>query len=123
MGSAEGIFVALPGRLVKWSGAALIAVSELSIQLGNIKSIRVSGMKFEPVCWRNYQNKTLKPDLYAITSDGEYEDHWFFEFDLATEAPSRIVSKCEQYQEYYNTGAEGLVIQMKASQEFGALSM
>jgi len=83
-----------------------LGVSELNVQLLGIDDIGVVNVQFEPNCWRTYHGSTLKPDLYAVTSDGEYEDSWFFELDLATEAPSRIVSKCEQYQDYYRSGIE-----------------
>ena len=83
-----------------------LGVSELNVQLLGMAGIGVMDIQFEPNCWRTYQGNTLKPDLYAVTSDGEYEDSWFFELDLATEAPSRVVSKCEQYQDYYRSGVE-----------------
>ena len=83
-----------------------VGVSELNVQLLGMEGIAVVNIQFEPNCWRNYHSGTLKPDLYAVTSDGEYEDSWFFELDLATEAPSRVVSKCEQYQDYYRSGVE-----------------
>lgn len=83
-----------------------LGISELNIQLLGIDGIAVTEAQFEPNCWRSYGGKTLKPDLYAVTSDGEYEDHWFFELDMATEAPSRVLSKCEQYQDYYRAGVE-----------------
>jgi len=83
-----------------------LGISELNIQLLGIDGIAVMEAQFEPNCWRTYSGKTLKPDLYAVTSDGAYEDSWFFELDMATEAPSRVVSKCEQYQEYCKAGIE-----------------
>ena len=83
-----------------------LGVSELNVQLLGMAGIAVVNVQFEPNCWRTYRGDTLKPDLYAVTSDGEYEDSWFFELDLATEAPSRVVSKCEQYQDYYRSGIE-----------------
>jgi len=83
-----------------------IGVSELNVQLIGMAGIAVMDIQFEPNCWRSYRGNTLKPDLYAVTSDGEYEDSWFFELDLATEAPSRIVAKCEQYQDYYRSRIE-----------------
>jgi hypothetical protein len=83
-----------------------LGISELNIQLLGIDGIAVMEAQFEPNCWRNYNGKTLKPDLYVVTSDGVYEDSWFFEIDLATEAPSRVVSKCEQYQDYFRAGIE-----------------
>ena len=83
-----------------------IGVSELNVQLLGMAGIAIVNIQFEPNCWRSYSDKTLKPDLYAVTSDGEYEDSWFFELDLATEAPSRVIAKCEQYQDYYRSGME-----------------
>ena len=83
-----------------------LAVSELHTQLLGIEGITLTDIQFEPACWRSYHGTALKPDLYAVTTDGKYEDSWFFEIDLATEAPSRVVSKCEQYQEYYRSGVE-----------------
>lgn len=88
-----------------------LSITELNIQLLGMAGIAVVNMQFEPNCWREFTGKDgirqqLKPDLYAVTSDGEYEDYWFFELDLATEAPSRVLSKCEQYQDYYRSGME-----------------
>ena len=83
-----------------------LAVSELHTQLLDITGISLTDIQFEPHCWRSYHGTALKPDLYAVTTDGKYEDSWFFEIDLATEAPSRVVSKCEQYQEYYRSNVE-----------------
>jgi len=88
-----------------------LAVSDLHVQILGMEGVALSDVQFEPDCWRGYTGRhgvrqQLKPDLYAVTSDGEYEDLWFFEIDLNTEAPSRVVSKCEQYQEYYRSGIE-----------------
>jgi len=79
-----------------------LAIAELFVQLESIGGITLATVQFEPLCWRGQ----VKPDLFAVTSDGEYDDHWFFEIDLATEAPSRILQKCEQYEAYYRSGAE-----------------
>ncbi|MDR0531388.1 MAG: replication-relaxation family protein [Oscillospiraceae bacterium] len=79
-----------------------LAVTELFVQLSAISGVALTTAHFEPLCWRG----SLKPDMFAVTSDGEYEDHWFFEIDLNTEAPCRILQKCEQYEEYYRSGAE-----------------
>ena len=49
---------------------------------------------------------SLKPDLFAITTSGQYEDRWFVEVDLDTESPSKIVEKCERYHKYYRSGLE-----------------
>ena len=83
-----------------------LAVSELHVQLQGIEGITLSDIQFEPHCWRSFGGTTLKPDLHAVTGNGDYEDSWFFEIDLATEAPSRVVAKCEQYEAYYRTNTE-----------------
>jgi len=74
-------------------------------------SITLIHQELEPHCWRTYTGiggavKTLKPDLYTITSAGDYEDYTFWEVDLSTEAPSQVVRKCEQYIAYRRSGLE-----------------
>ncbi len=92
-----------------------LAVAELRVRLHELEQdgrISVESLQTEPDCWRAYLGAMgsiirLKPDLAATTAtiDG-YEDYWFFEIDLATENPARIVSKCQQYQAYRRTGTE-----------------
>jgi len=64
----------------------------------------------EPYCWRPYGSVgkivSLKPDLFAITLCDKYEDRWFFEIDLATESPVKIIEKCRRYHQYYRSGLE-----------------
>lgn len=48
----------------------------------------------------------LKPDLAVVTATEAFEDHWFFEVDLATEPPSRVVRACQNYQAYRQSGIE-----------------
>jgi hypothetical protein len=88
-----------------------IAITELYLQLRSIDGVALTDAQFEPQCWRGFPGvlgtqQAIKPDLYAVTSDSDYEDHWFFELDLASEAPSKVIRKCAQYQEYYLAGAE-----------------
>ena len=83
-----------------------LAIAETYIQLQGITGVTLTKAEFEPFCWRSYSGSILKPDLFAITSDGEYEDYWFFEVDLATETLQRIITKCQQYEEYYFAGEE-----------------
>jgi len=49
---------------------------------------------------------TLKPDLYAATASGDYEDHWFIEADRATEHLPTVLTKCRVYARYAATGSE-----------------
>lgn len=93
-----------------------LAVAEVSIRLTELAAkgkIGISARQTEPSCWRNYVNhggtvSTLRPDLFAVTTDmdSDYEDHWFFEVDLATESPAVVVRKCLQYLSYLRSGEE-----------------
>ena len=93
--------------------AHTLAVSEISIQLTELcreQSMTLSSLQPEPECWRSYSEHgthlSLKPDLYAVTVSGEYEDRWFFEVDLDTESPAKVIEKCRRYHRYYRTGLE-----------------
>jgi hypothetical protein len=88
-----------------------LAITELYVQLACLKKSALIAKQFEPQTWRYFTgplgaNQILKPDFYARTADKKYEDDWFFEVDLATEAPSKVVQKCVMYQQYYLSGAE-----------------
>lgn len=68
-------------------------------------------VELEPTCWRPYtglggSSETLKPDLYAVTANGEYEDHWFIEVDRATESLPTLLRQCQQYETYRRSGTE-----------------
>jgi hypothetical protein len=93
--------------------AHTLAIAELAIglhELQNRRAIELVSMETEPACWRSFVGphgtlEWLKPDLYAVTASGDYEDHWFFEADLATEHPPVVVRKAKVYQRYAATGA------------------
>jgi len=83
-----------------------LAIAELDLQLRGIEGVTVTRVQFEPACWREHKGCRLRPDYFVVTANGDYEDHWFFEIDLSTETLALIVSKCEQYQDYYLSGVE-----------------
>jgi hypothetical protein len=93
--------------------AHTLAVAELAIGLNELQdqqAIELVGIETEPSCWRSFVSphgtlEWLKPDLFAITASGDYEDHWFLEADLATEHPPVVVRKAKVYQRYAATGA------------------
>lgn len=65
----------------------------------------------EPGCWRSYlgpagNHLTLKPDFFAVTASGDYEDAWFIEIDRATESIPTLLRKCAQYETYRRSGRE-----------------
>ena len=72
--------------------------------------MRCKELSVEPKCWRAYEKAgrdvSLRPDLYANTVSGKYEDLWFIEMDLDTEAIPAIMDKCRRYHEYYQTNKE-----------------
>lgn len=93
--------------------AHTLAVSEISLQLTELcreQDMVLSALQPEPECWRSYSEHgthlSLKPDLYAVTVSREYEDRWFFEVDLDTESPAKVIEKCQRYHQYYRSGLE-----------------
>ena len=93
--------------------AHTLAVTECSVQLMEIckhSGMKLMEVKNEPDCWRSYNGGgrivSLKPDLFAVTRCGGYEDRWFFEIDLATESPVKVIEKCRRYMAYYRGGLE-----------------
>lgn len=93
--------------------AHTVAVSECYVRItevctgGKVKLIEIQN---EPGNWRPYNSGgkivSLKPDLFAVTVSGVYEDRWYIEIDLASESPIRIIEKCRRYHQYYQSGFE-----------------
>lgn len=91
-----------------------LAVTECYVQFTEIcrmaQEMKLNRIAVEPECWRSYQKDgktiSLRPDLYAETISGRFEDRWFIEMDLDTESPNDIVEKCRRYQQYYQTNKE-----------------
>lgn len=91
-----------------------LAVSECFVQITEIcrmtSGVKLGRLHIEPECWRSFQKDgkqlSLRPDLYAETVCGRFEDRWFIEMDLDTESTNDIVTKCRRYQYYYQTNKE-----------------
>lgn len=91
-----------------------LAVSECYTQFTEIcrmaQDMELKYIAVEPECWRSYHKdgkaQSLRPDLYAETISGQFEDRWFIEMDLDTESVNDIVTKCRRYQYYYQTRKE-----------------
>lgn len=94
--------------------AHTLAVADIAIQLTELcrgqHTLKLTTLQPEPECWRTFSEygaiQSLKPDLFAITVSGQYEDRWFIEVDLDTESPNKIIDKCERYHKYYRSGLE-----------------
>ncbi len=91
-----------------------LAVAEVSLRLTETArrgSVTVISVEHEPDCWRICNRPgggllRLKPDLAVTTATDKFEDYWFFEIDMATEPPSRIVRTCLNYEVYRRSGIE-----------------
>lgn len=91
-----------------------LAIAECYVQLVEIsrrhKKVVLASVEWEPDCWRPYtqdgHDLQLKPDLFAITYNDGYEDRWFIELDLNTEALPVVLDKCKRYYQYFRTGIE-----------------
>jgi len=90
-----------------------LAIADTAIEITEIcreHCSKLTALQVESDCWRTYSEYgtllSLKPDLYSITTSGQYEDRWFFEVDLCTESPTKIIAKCERYHKYYRSCLE-----------------
>lgn len=91
-----------------------LAVTDATVTLrklareGRLEVLQVDG---EPASHRQFTGphgvpQTLKPDLYAVTATGAYEDSHFIEIDRDTEHIPAILRKCRLYAAYAATGTE-----------------
>lgn len=91
-----------------------LATGELAVRLheatlaGDLDLIQ---LQTEPQCWRGFLGamggrSILKPDLFVRIAAGAYEDRWFVEVDLATEARGTITGKLRRYLEHFRSGTE-----------------
>lgn len=92
----------------------VLAIAECTVQLVEADrrdDLELVTVEHEPACWRGFLGshgsaETLKPDLYAVTANAEYEDSWFIEVDRATESLPTVLRKCAQYERYQRSGRE-----------------
>jgi hypothetical protein len=91
-----------------------LAITEVYVRLvlaDRAGTLHLVQFDAEPGSWRSFYGPgggrtTVNPDAYAVLMAGGYEDHWFFEVDLATESAATIARKCAVYQSYWQSGAE-----------------
>ena len=89
-----------------------LAVADVAIDLTEAARVgRFELVEFstEPTTWRPYLSaggvrEVLKPDGFAITALGDFEDYWFLEIDRSTESLPTIIKQCTQYARYRRTG-------------------
>jgi len=94
--------------------AHTLAITELVVGLheamlaGDLDLIEA---QTEPACWRGFLGPfgarlIVKPDLFVRIGSGAFEDRWFIEVDLATEASATLVGKAKRYLAHYRSGDE-----------------
>ena len=91
-----------------------LAIADLAVALhaaAGHAALELLELETEPNCWREYVGphgipEILKPDLFAVTATGEFEDHWFIEADQGTEHLPQILTKCAGYTRYEASGIE-----------------
>jgi hypothetical protein len=94
--------------------AHTLSITELGVRLHQASlagTLDLIELQTEPTCWRAFLGLmgarfVLKPDLFVRLGVGAFEDRWFVEVDLATEATPTIVSKAKRYVAYYRAGEE-----------------
>ncbi len=107
-----------PANRLEAPGALYVAHTLASTQLvvdlyaagGELELIEA---QTEPACWRTFLGGmggrlTLKPDLFIrVAAPGSaYEERWYVEVDMATEATGTILAKARRYLAHYRAGTE-----------------
>lgn len=91
-----------------------LAVAEVRVQLEEAAQqgdLELLDIETEPANWRTFTSRDgsaqiLKPDLRTVTAVRDFEDHWFLEIDLGTEATPALLRKCLIYQQHKASGLE-----------------
>lgn len=91
-----------------------LAVTELAVRLVEAErrgEVEVMAFVTEPDCWRGFAEPggsrlALKPDAFARLGLPGFEDSWFIEVDLGTEAPVTLARKFDAYRRYWLSNTE-----------------
>lgn len=89
-----------------------LAIAEVAIGLLEAQTpgtFEVLRLDTEPNCWQDFVTTSgvaerLKPDLYVVTADADFEEHAFVEVDLATEHQPTLIRKARAYLRYQASG-------------------
>lgn len=94
--------------------AHTLSLTELVVRLHEAErrgELDILQLQSEPSCWRPFTGPAgtrlvLKPDLFVCLGADGYEDRWFIEVDLATEARGTLVAKAKRYVAHLRSGHE-----------------
>jgi hypothetical protein len=91
-----------------------LLVAELAVRLRETTRAQpdwdITHLVAERRAWRAFSGQYgakewLRPDLHAVTTDPDYEQHWFIEADRGREHGPQLLRKCQTYFRYMRTGA------------------
>lgn len=91
-----------------------VLVSEIAVQLREATRGQpdwdIVHLVAERRAWRAFSGphgatEWLRPDLHAITTDPNFEQHWFIEADRGREHGPQLLRKCQTYVRYMRSGA------------------
>jgi Replication-relaxation len=91
-----------------------LAITELAVRLHEAErhgELDLLAVEAEPSCWRPFIGSAgtrvvLKPDVFVRIGIGAFEDRWFLEVDLATEARGTLQSKAARYVSHMKSGEQ-----------------
>lgn len=90
-----------------------LLVAELGVQLRETERRHVdwdiTRLAAERRAWRPFiglhgAKEWLRPDIHLITTDPDYEQHWFIEADRDREHRPHLLRKLQAYQRYHSSG-------------------
>ena len=89
-----------------------LSIAEIAVGLLDAEragAFEVLTIQTEPACWQEFMGPSgnlqrLKPDLYVVTANAEFEEHSFVEVDLGTEHRPTLQRKARAYDRYRASG-------------------
>lgn len=91
-----------------------LLVAEIAVQVREAARLQadwsITHLGAERRAWRAFsgphgRRDWLRPDLHLITTDPDYEQHWFIEADRDREHGPQLLRKCQAYVRYMRSGA------------------
>lgn len=90
-----------------------VAIADIAVAItehGRAARLELLTLQTEPDAWRGFlgengQPESLRPDLYVVVANADFEQHTFVEVDMATEHGPQILRKCQLYVRYAANGA------------------
>ena len=89
-----------------------LAIADLAVRVVEAErrgALELLEIQSEPASWQQSLSsfgttQTLKPDLRLVTAQGDFENHWFIELDMASEHMPVILRQCAAYEAFRATG-------------------